>query len=121
MMTFRRERHHTYAVPASAKIESTTTPAAAIAMPWLRWVTNPTTITKINAKPAACTPYIPFPVANAVIWEDMDGEDATNWRGADPSLTFIPNVSRFPRPGLLFFADRCAYPRTVCARSHFGT
>jgi hypothetical protein len=121
MMTFRRERHHTYAVHARAKIESTATPAAAIAMPWLRPVTNPTTITKINAKPAACTPYRPFPVANAVIWADMDDEDATNRRDADPSLTFIPNVSRFPRPGLLLFADRGAYPGTVCAWSRFGT
>jgi len=90
-------------------------------MPWLRPVTNPTTITKINAKPAACTPYIPFPVANAVISEDMDGEDATNWcDAADPSLTFIPNASRFRRPGLLF-ADHGAYPRTLCAGPRFGT
>ncbi|ORW86718.1 hypothetical protein AWB92_25480 [Mycobacterium sp. IEC1808] len=90
MMIFRRERHHTYAVHARARTESATSPAPAIAIPSLRRVTTPPTITKINAKPAACTPYRPFPVANAVIWEDMDGEDATNWRDAgDPSWMLI--------------------------------
>src|ERR1700739_5019791 len=115
MMTFRGERHHTYAVPARPKIESATSPALAIAMPWLRRVTNPTTTTKINANPAACTPYRPFPVANAVIWEDMDGAEATNWRdSADPSLTFIPNTSASVGPGF------CLRPTAAHVPGHYA-
>lgn len=89
----RRERHHTYAVPAAPKMQSATSPATTISSPGLHWVANVAIITKINAKPAAAHRIAPFQWRKAFIRDDMDGDDAANWRDAHLSLACIREVS----------------------------